>query len=102
MKYHIEGSVVDTDKSTHSYSDEGHKGGYGRITKRLYRTRRGRWYVETWHSWAVDGQQLDYAEWVSPEEAVRFLMTQAQTRMSEEQVTATHPDLAEAVAAICE
>lgn len=100
-RYEMEGgTVVDTEKATHCYKGESRRGGYGHISRRLYRSRKGRWYVETWHSWSVDGQTIDSAEWVSPREAVRFLVSEG--LLAEDQIGATHPELAEHVEAVVE
>ena len=98
-RYQIEGSVVDTEKATHRYTGKARKAGYGHISDDLYRSRRGRWYVIHDHSWCEDGRLLDYAEWVSPEEAVRLLLLGG---MDEEEIVTVHPDLADALAQVSE
>lgn len=99
-RYRIEDSVVNTEKATAEYSLEWPRVGYGRDRRSLCRTRKGRWYLVHDFDWSEDGCSLDYAEWVSPEEAVRLLL--AETNMSEDDIATVHTDLAEAISNVAE
>jgi hypothetical protein len=78
--YRIENSVVDTDDATAKWEDGTFFDGHNRVSvatgsqwvnQTLYRSRKGRYYVETRSR--IQGQR-DSAEWVSPEEAARWLL----------------------------
>jgi hypothetical protein len=78
--YRIENSVVNTDNATAKWEDDTFFDGSNRISvatgsqwvnQRLYRSRKGRYYLETRSR--IQGQR-DHAEWVSPEEAARWLL----------------------------
>jgi len=73
-RYRIEASVVDTANASESYSLPHSQGRYGNINHVLHRSRRGRWYLVHDHTWTEDHRNLDYAEWISPEEAARLLL----------------------------
>ena len=79
-KYRIEGVIVDTKNATKSYEEATRWNGSNHVSRAtgsqwhhqtLHRSRRGRYYVERTSQW----QGADPgAEFVSPEEAVRWLM----------------------------
>lgn len=81
MRYQMsDGMVVDTDKSTQAWEEERFFDGSNQIglfsgsqytTATLYRSRRGRYYMVTLSAW--QGQR-ELCEWVSREEAARFLL----------------------------
>lgn len=75
-----DGSVVDTDKASEEWAEmQDHDGSnyIGRATgdqwthERLYRSRKGRYYIEHTSQW--QGSR-PHVEWVSPEEATRWLV----------------------------
>lgn len=75
-----DGTVIDTDKASQSWKESTDWNGsnrIGRVTRSqwhdqmLYRSRKGRYYVE--HRSCVQGQ-TDHVEWVSDEEAARWLL----------------------------
>lgn len=79
-KYRMENTVVDTDNSTNNWPEERDWDGHNHIGRNsgsqwsfdtLFRSRKGRYYIV--HKFATDGDR-PYAEWVSPEEAVRFMI----------------------------
>ena len=79
-RYRLDGTVVDTDNATQSWSEETDWDGsnqIGRVTgsqwnhQTLYRSRKGRYYVEHTSQW--QGSR-PHVEWVSPEEATRWLL----------------------------
>jgi hypothetical protein len=74
-KYNIEGSEVDTERASESWGDRLNDGSNvskytGSATHRatLYRTRRGRYFLE--HR---SPDETAWAEWLSPERAAQFL-----------------------------
>ena len=78
--YRLEDTVIKTENATAKYPEERDSNGSNLIGRSsgsqwhdqtLYRSRRGRYYVE--HCSRVQGQ-MDHAEWVSPEEAARWLL----------------------------
>ena len=80
-KYRMDdGTVVDTDRATQSWNEETYWDGSNHISRatgsqwahqRLYESRKGRHYIEAWS----DHQgSRDRVEWVSPEEATRWLL----------------------------
>lgn len=78
--YRIENSVVNTENATAKWEDGTFFDGHNRISiatgsqwvnQRLYRSRKGRYYIETVSR--IQGQR-DHAEWCSPEEAARWLL----------------------------
>jgi len=72
-RYRMESSVVDTRRATAQVEVGSHAAQYGKETETLYRSRRGRWYLEHTFNWCEDNRQLDYAEWLSPQEAAKRL-----------------------------
>jgi hypothetical protein len=80
-RYRMEdGTVVDTDNASKSWDECRDSDGSNMIGRSscsqwhdqtLYRSRRGRYYVE--HLSRVQGER-DRCEWVSKEEAARFLL----------------------------
>lgn len=81
-KYRMDdGSVIDTDKAVASWKEATEFDGRNHISKAtgsqwnhqtLYRSRKGRYY--TLHSSQWQGSR-DHVEWVSDEEAARWLLT---------------------------
>jgi len=74
-----DGTVIDTTKSTNFWTEAEDWNGQNHISRNtgqqwthqtLYRSRKGRYYVE--HFSQYQGSKA-HAEWVSPEEAVRWL-----------------------------
>jgi len=79
-----DGSVVDTANATAHWEEDTYFDGHNRISRatgsqwehqKLYRSRKGRYYVEHWSQW--QGSR-DTAEWVSNEEAARWLLANEQ------------------------
>lgn len=80
-RYRMEdNTVVDTDNSTKHWFEDTHFDGRNMISnatgsqwhhETLYRSRKGRYYVE--HDSNYQGS-TSHAEWVSPQEAVRWLI----------------------------
>lgn len=79
-RYRIENTVVDTDNATDSWEEDTHWNGNNHVSnatgiqwahQTLYRSRKGRYYVEHTSQWQGS---TPHAEWVSPEEAVRWLL----------------------------
>jgi hypothetical protein len=80
-KYRMEdGTVIDTDKSTQSWDSQYDWDGSNHICRstgsqchhqKLYRSRKGRYYIEHSSNW--QGSR-DHVEWASPEEAARWLI----------------------------
>jgi hypothetical protein len=79
-RYRIENTVVDTDKASAYWDEAVDRDGHNQISRatrsqwghqELYRSRRGRYYVVHTSQW--QGSQA-HAEWVSPEEACRWLL----------------------------
>lgn len=80
-KYKMQdGTIVDTDNATQSWKEDKNWDGNNYISvhtgsqwhhQTLYRSRKGRYYVERTSQW--QGSQPG-AEWVSPEAAARWLM----------------------------
>jgi hypothetical protein len=75
-----DGTVIDTSKSSASWNETRESDGSNMIGvltgsqwhyQTLYRSRKGRYYVE--HLSCVSGQR-DHVEWVSNEEACRWLL----------------------------
>lgn len=73
-RWNIEGTIVDTDRAVYKHRLDSVRAGYGTISDVICRSSRGRWYVVHDHSWSEDGRVLDFAEWLSPEEAARRLL----------------------------
>ena len=74
MRYRIEDTIVDTDKASACFSIPARKTGYGEDRGDLYRSKKGRWYLVHDFSWCVDTGLIDYAEWLSPQEAARLIV----------------------------
>ena len=79
-KYRIENIIVDTDNATAHWNEAKRWDGRNHISvatgsqwnhETLYRSRRGRFYVEHESAWQGSTPR---AEWVSPEEAARWLL----------------------------
>jgi len=97
-KYRLENVVVDTDNASKSWDEMKYHDGNNWISKAtgsqwvhqtLYRSRKGRFYIETTSQW--QGSR-DRAEFVSPEEAARWLLVNerevpAELKVAEESVT---------------
>ncbi|MGH8469367.1 MAG: hypothetical protein ACREVY_10430 [Gammaproteobacteria bacterium] len=75
-----DGTVVDTDRASDQWEEKSEWNGSNHIGRSsgsqwhdqaLYRSRKGRYYVE--HRSRVQGQR-NHVEWVSPEEAARWLI----------------------------
>jgi len=75
-----DGTVVDTDKASASWAEATYWDGHNHVSKAtgdqwthqtLYRSRKGRFYVV--HSSQWQGSR-DHVEWVSPQEATRWLL----------------------------
>jgi hypothetical protein len=79
----MESTVVDTENASQSWAEATRWNGSNHISvptgsqwnhETLYRSRKGRYYVE--HESQVQGS-TPHAEWVSPEEACRWLLMNA-------------------------
>lgn len=80
-RYRIEGDgLVDTDKATASWEEDTRFDGNNQISvatgsqwdhQTLYRSRKGRYYLVHESQWQGS---TPHAEWVSPEEATRWLV----------------------------
>lgn len=79
-KYRIENCIVDTDKATKFWKEDSNWDGSNWISaatgsqwehQTLYRSRKGRYYIEHSSNWA---NRMSYAEWISPQEATRWLI----------------------------
>jgi hypothetical protein len=79
-KYRIEGTIVDTENASMVFSEETRFDGRNQISvntgqqwehQRLYRSRKGRYYLESWSQWQGS---TPHAEWISPQEAARWLI----------------------------
>lgn len=77
-----DGTVVKTENATDSWEEETDFDGHNQISRAtgsqwnhqtLYRSRKGRYYIEHWSQW--QGSRA-HAEWVSPQEAARWLLQQ--------------------------
>ena len=75
-----DGMVVDTDNASAHWDEDSYHDGQNFISRatggqwehqRLYRSRRGRHYLESWSDW--QGSHTS-AEWISKEEAARWLL----------------------------
>ena len=89
-RYPIDGAVVDTEKATASYQEQTRFDGRNHISlvtgsqwdhQMLYRSRRGRYYLVSSSDWQGSAP---YAEWVSPQNAVRWLLTNEYDQIPEE------------------
>ena len=80
-KYRTEdGTIVDTDRATAHWEEDTRWDGHNQISRAtgsqwthqtLYRSRKGRFYTVHTSQW--EGAQ-DHVEWVSPQEATRWLL----------------------------
>lgn len=80
-RYRMEdGTVIDTDKAVKSWDEDTRWDGRNHISKatgsqcnhqKLYKSRKGRYYVEHNSQWQGS---TPHVEWVSPQEAARWLM----------------------------
>ena len=75
-----DGMVVDTDNASARWNEDRYYDGRNFISRAtggqwdheaLYRSRRGRYYLESWSDWEGTHES---AEWISKEEAARWLM----------------------------
>ncbi len=75
-----DGTVIDTEKAAHTWRDETDWDGRNMIHRStgqqaryqtLYRSRKGRYYIEHNSNWQGEDSHV---EWVSPEEAARWLL----------------------------
>ena len=78
--YRIEGTIVKSENSTAHWDEETDWNGNNHISRAtgsqwhhqtLYRSRKGRYWVENTSQWQGS---MDSAEWVSPQEAARWLL----------------------------
>ena len=78
-----DGTVVDTSNATQSWDEDTRWDGSNNISvatggqwchQTLYRSRKGRYYVEHTSQWQGS---VPHVEWVSPQDATRWLLTQA-------------------------
>lgn len=86
-KYRMDdGTVVDTDRATEKWEEDTFWDGRNHISKAtgsqwehqtLYRSRKGRYYVEHVSQW--QGSR-PHVEWVSPEEATRWLLANGEEK----------------------
>lgn len=79
-RYDIEGSIVDTSKASRCWSEDTYFDGRDQISvntgsewehQTLYRSRKGRYYIVSSSAWQGTART---AEWVSPQEATRWLL----------------------------
>jgi hypothetical protein len=80
MRYRMQdGTTIDTDRSTDNWEEQRDHDGKNWISRatgsqweheRLFRSRRGRFYIEHTSQWQG---RLPWAEWVSPERAAAWL-----------------------------
>lgn len=79
-RYRIDGMVVDTANATASWDEATRWDGRNHISiptgsqwehQRLYRSRKGRYWLECWSQWQGS---TPHAEWLSPQEAARWLL----------------------------
>ena len=77
-----DGTVVDTENATQSWSEGKRFDGRNHISmatgtqwehQKLHRSRKGRYWLECWSQWQGS---TPHAEWVSPQEAARWLLAQ--------------------------
>lgn len=76
-----DGTVVDTDRAVSSWSEDTRWDGSNHISRatggqwehqRLFRSRKGRFYLESWSDWQGS---TPHAEWISDREAAAWLAT---------------------------
>jgi hypothetical protein len=75
-----DGTIVKTENASQEWSEDTRWNGQNRISvntgsqwehERLYRSRKGRYWIERWSQWQGS---TPHAEWVSNEEATRWLI----------------------------
>lgn len=81
MRYRMkDGTIIDTAKAAATWQETTDFDGHNRISRAtgsqwehqtLHRSRKGRYYIEHWSDW--QGSR-PHVEWVSPEEAARWLL----------------------------
>ncbi len=80
-----DGTVIDTDNATASWEEARDWNGSNHISRatgsqwnhqKLYKSRKGRYYIEHWSQ--MQGSRA-HVEWVSPEEAARWLLHNDET-----------------------
>ena len=81
MKYRMEdGTVINTEKAPLEWEEKCDWDGSNNISRatgtqwdheKLYRSRRGRYYVEYWSQWQ---RKLPYCQWVDERKAVEWLL----------------------------
>lgn len=83
--YRVEDTIVRTENATQSWEEQTRWDGHNHISvntgsqwehQKLYRSRRGRYYIECWSQWQGT---TPHAEWLSPEEAARWLLRNNET-----------------------
>lgn len=67
----IDGSIVDTMLASQHWDEAQAPSQSPKLHQRLYVSRKGRYYIEYTQPWS-----RNHVEWVSPEEAVRWLLAQ--------------------------
>jgi len=79
-RFHLESVIIDTKNATATYEESTVHDGRNFIScatgsewehQTLYRSAKGRYYVVNSSAWQ---HKRDYAEWYSPENAVRWLL----------------------------
>ncbi len=79
-RYRIDGTIIDTKNASAIYEEETDWDGNNHISRAtgsqwahqtLYRSRKGRYYVEHTSQWQGSHPHV---EWVSPQEAARWLL----------------------------
>ena len=80
-RYRMEdGTIIDTSKASDHWEEETDWNGNNHISRAthsqwhhqtLYRSRKGRYYIEHTSQWQG---HMPHVEWVSPQEATRWLM----------------------------
>lgn len=75
-----DGTVIDTANASHSWQEDTRWDGHNHVSiatgsqwihQKLYRSRKGRYYIEHTSQWQGSNP---HAEWVSPQEAARWLL----------------------------
>lgn len=79
-RYRLDGTIVDTANAIKSWDEDTRFDGRNHISvatgsewdhQKLYQSRKGRYYIEHWSQWQGSTPR---AEWVSPQEAARWLL----------------------------
>jgi len=83
-KYRMDdGSIIDTERASGNWCEDSFWNGSNHISRatggqwdhqRLYRSRKGRYYIEHTNNW--EGSR-NHVEWASREEAARWLLSQS-------------------------